>query len=160
MTATNNPAPSKSAHDQWARLKTALDQPGARLPEDVRRWFLEAARNYDGSEALDIMLGLRGPGIRTLASMNAKATRDVHLWVAWHEYSHGGDPLCTKQNRDKIFIQRIERFKRRLPRINQRTKLDPLDRHLLAAHQASPLPDNARYLCDIPKRLHLGSACR
>ncbi|MFA7521294.1 MAG: hypothetical protein WCY71_00010 [Halothiobacillaceae bacterium] len=160
MTAISKPAQSKSNRDQWARLKTALDQPGARLPDDVRRWLLEAAREYDGSVPLDILLGLRGPGIRTLATINAIHTRDFHLWVAWYEYSHGGNPQCPVRKRNEIFRERIRLFRRRLPRINQRNDLDPLDRHLFDAHQASPLPSNDRHLLDIAKGFRPGMICR
>ncbi len=142
----------RKAGDLWPRLKTALHRPDTPLPNDVREWLLEAARCYDGSEALDKLLGLRGAGVRTLSTRQAIQRRDVNLWIAWHEHSHGGDPTCSRHERNRIFVERVRRFERRFPRINQGSALDAFERHLLDACRAHPLPSNDRYLLEIVSR--------
>lgn len=142
-----------TAHHQWLRLKTALHRNDAPLPDDLRRWLLEAASRYDGTVALDKLLGLRGPGVRTLATVKAKERRDLHLRIAWQEHAHGGDPGCPPQERNRIFIQRVRRFERKWPRIQHREQppddLDALDRHLFFACRAKELPSNDRWLVEV-----------
>lgn len=150
-----------TSRDLFRRLRAALYRPGEPLPEEVRAWLLEACDQYDGSVALDVHLGLRGPGVRTLATLEKIDLRNLHLMIARTEFSHGGDPRSTPAERDAIFLRRVTQFRRKWPRIKHHMTpppvLDPLDQHLFHAFRAGDPPTHPRVLlaASEPPRIHV-----
>ncbi len=127
------------AFDQLRRLAVALEA-GKPLPEDVASWWLsgvEAFIQSGGRQPLDIILGLRGRGVRSLETWDAMQARNAALARAADQV---GDRLPDE----------VKRFRRRWPRLAGHdvppAGLRPVERDLFQAFQSYPVPEDPHYL--------------
>lgn len=144
---------SSSPYDLWARFKVALARPEVPLPAEVRDWLADAASRYTGEVALDVLLDLRGPGKRTVGTLDRLHRRNLHLAIARTEYTHLGRPCLSDREQNQIFIDRVKKFRRKWPRIKHHESppetLDRLDRELFKAFRACEPPENDRALIQV-----------
>ena len=127
------------AFDQLRRLAVALEA-GKPLPEDVRAWWLDGVEAFiesGGRQPLDIILGLRGRGVRSWETWAAIQDRNAALVAA---ADHAGDTLPEE----------VRRFRRRWPRLAHFSEppatLKPVERELFKAFQAHEVPEDPHYL--------------
>lgn len=71
-----------------ARLRIALEA-GLPIADDVRAWLYAAVSEYEATgESLEALLGLRGPGVRTVPTLRKLGERDA-LVVAIYQSLEG-----------------------------------------------------------------------
>jgi len=139
--------------DRVRRL-AAVVQAGQALPEDLAAWLSEGLRDWldaGGRRSLDAALGLRGAGVRTVATLDRQRQRDAALAHAF-EFAHDGQPRPT-QWRARHLAQAIERFEARTwPRVRDcerpPDRLSRLEQALFFARAANgqALPQTPQYL--------------
>ena len=136
--------------DLFRRLRANLAMPDTPLPQEVRVWLSDALSDYDGTEALDVLLGLRGAGVRTIGTLERLHRRNVSLWVARTEFSHAGDPCATQAQCDGNFIEAVAKFRRKWSRIKHHNhppkNLTMLEKSLFRVFQHGEPPNNPRSL--------------
>ena len=134
---------------------TALEA-GRPVPDDVAEWMRDAIAEYldeGGRRPLDVVLGLRGRGIRSLETQKAMERRNAALMAAL-QYAHDGQfrPVRWRAN---YLADEVKRFRRKWPRIRHHEEppesLDELQRQLFRAFQAHDLvpedPDHIMACC-------------
>lgn len=106
--------------------------------------MLDGTQQYlegGGREPLDILLGLRGRGVRSLETRLALAERNAGLEAAGQELEGDAHALAD----------RVRRFRRRWPRLEHLDAPPPdlpaTERHLFRAFRtAQRVPDDPSYL--------------
>lgn len=144
---------SEAPHDLVRRFAVALesvrpagDDAGhdlVRMPPEVRCWLqdgLSAWLESGGRRPLDVFLGLRGRGVRSLETRAAERNRDEALGAAL---------ACTGSASE--LAEAIRRFRRKWERVQDRTEppqdLSDLERHLWRAFRAGrPVPMDEGHL--------------
>lgn len=127
--------------NRLCRLMTALEA-GRPVPDDVAEWMRDGIAEYlveGGRRPLDVVLGLRGRGIRSFETQKAMERRNAALMAAL-EYAHDGQwrPVRWRAN---YLADAVKRFRRKWPRIRHLEEppdnLDELQRALFRAFQAN-----------------------
>lgn len=144
---------NQDPHDRIRRLAAAVQARRA-LPDDLAAWLGDGLQSWidsGGRGSLDRALGLKGKGVRSLETRDAKRRRDAALAIA-AEFSHDGQSRPVDW-RARYLAQAIQRFEARTwPRVRDHDhppqRFGRLDRALFYARAANgrPLPTTAKYL--------------